>query len=210
MISRDLRNRLLLLLAAEFESYGFVLNKAQAIFTKRVPNGWQKFQLVFLVRSEGWEINPALLIRNDIVEKIYHKASYFEAKYHKTTATVGLPIEKLINNGYAYDFHNFQLHTESDLNPTFQGLITLFKEVAIPFFQQYDSLEKIDNEINKENGARLFTWTSHGSIGLVIAKLVGNSRYDQLEKKYRKYYEQIDNGFYLPEYEGVVRIVKDL
>ncbi len=207
MTNRDLRNTLLTLLKAEFEPYGFALNKAKAEFTKRVPDGWQKLHLVFLVRSEGWEINPGLLIRKNVVENLYHQASYFEAKYHKTTATIGLPIADFIKDGHDY---RFQLNKEADLSPTFQGLVALFRQVAIPFFQQYNSLKEIEKEVNIKDRKSLFPWINQGSVGLILAKLVSNPHYGQLEKKYRSYYEQMSKGFYLPEYEGVVKILNNM
>ncbi len=207
MTNRDLRNALLALLKVEFEPYGFVLNKAKAEFTRRVPDGWQKLQLVFLVRSEGWEINPALLVRKNVVENLYHQASYFEAKYHKITPTIGLPIADFIQDGHDYRFH---LNTEADLSPAFQDLVALFKQVAIPFFQQYDSLKDIEKEVNTETRKSIFPWLNQGSVGLILAKLVASPQYDQLEKRYRSYYEQLSKGFYLSEYEGVVELLKNI
>lgn len=206
MTNRDLRNTLLVLLAAEFEPYGFVLNKAQAEFTKRSPDGWQKFHLVFLVRSEGWEINPGMLIRKNVVEDIYHKASYFEPKYHRTTPTIGIPMADFIRDGKDY---RFQLNTEADLTPDFQGLAALFKQVVLPFFGQYDSIEELDREVNIETRKSIFSGLKYeGSVGLILAKLTDNPRYNQLERKYRSHYQLLSNGFYLPEYEGVVEALK--
>jgi hypothetical protein len=138
MTNRELRNALLALLALKLEPYGFVLNQAQATFTKRSPDGWQKFQLIFLVRSEGWEINPVMLIRKNVVEDLYHKASYFEPKYHRTTPTIGISIADFIRDGKDY---RFQLNTEADLTPDFQALAALFIQVVLPFFRQYDNIE---------------------------------------------------------------------
>ena len=205
MTNRELRNTLLELLAAEFASDGFVLTKAAACFTKRLPDGWHQFQLVFLVRSAGWEIKPGLLLRKHVVETIYHQASYFEAKYHPTTATIGLPLEKLARQGPTV---SFDLTTEADITSLVQELVVLFRQVALPFFAQYDQLQAIDQELNKEIGESLFSWPNRGSIGLIIAHLVTNPRYEQLEKSYRIYYKQLSNGFYLPEYEGVMEAIK--
>jgi hypothetical protein len=205
MTNRELRNTLLDLLAAELASDGFVLTKAAARFTKKLPDGWHQVQLVFLVRSAGWEIKPGLLLRKHVVETIYHQASYFEAKYHRTTATIGLPLEKLAKQGPTA---SFDLTTEADITSLVHELGALFRHVALPFFAQYDQLAAIDQELNKEAGESLFSWPNRGSIGLIIAHLVANARYEQLEKQYRTYYQQLSNGFYLPEYEGVVEVLK--
>ena len=205
MTNRELRNALLVALSSELIPYGFVLNKSQAEFTRRAADGWHKFQLIFLMRSNGWEINLGLLIRKNLVESIYHQASYFEPKYHKTTPTVGLSVETLINDGQE---HRFQLRTISDLTPCFEGILNLFNQVAIPFFAKYNSIEALDREVNVENRSSIFSWINQGSIGVILAKLVGNPKYVSLKKKYHSHYKKLSDGFYLPEYEGVVNALE--
>jgi hypothetical protein len=80
------------------------VNKSLAEFTKRTSEGWHKFQLVFLSCANGWEIIPAMLIRKNVVEDLYHRASFFDAKYHKTTPNIGITVEKLRNDEQSYRF----------------------------------------------------------------------------------------------------------
>jgi hypothetical protein len=206
MTNRELRNSLLDLLALKLKPSGFVLNKAQAEFTNRLKDGWEKFHLIFLVRSEGWEINPGVLIRKNVVEDIYHKASYFEAKYHKTTPTIGIPLENFNNNGNKY---RLTLASEADIIPCYHKLLVLFNNVAIPFFEKYSSLEELDREVNIENRKSVFSGPKYeGNLGIILARLTNNPHYHKLEEKYRNYYQQFSNGFYLPEYEGIVEVLK--
>ena len=208
MTNRELRNSLLDLLALEVKPCDFVLNKAQAEFTNRLKDGWEKFQLIFLTRSEGWEINPGVLIRKNVVEDIYHKASYFEAKYHKTTSTIGIPLENFNNDGNMY---RLTLSIESDIIPCYNRLVLLFNDVAIPFFEKYNKLEELDREVNIENRKSVFSGLKYeGNLGIILAKLVNNPHYSKLEEKYRNYYKQLANGFYLPEYEGIVEVLKSV
>ncbi len=208
MTSRELRNSLLDLLALEMKPASFVLNKAQAEFTNRLKDGWEKFQLIFLTRSEGWEINPAVLLRRNLVEDIYHKASYFEAKYHKTTPTIGINLENFHNDGNGYQL---TLASEIDILPCYHRILYLFNNVAIPFFEKYSSLEELDKEVNIETRKSIFSGPKYeGNLGIILAKLVDNPHYFKLEEKYRSYYKQIDNGFYLSEYEGIIEVLKNV
>ncbi|TDN40381.1 hypothetical protein E4631_11440 [Hymenobacter sp. UV11] len=208
MTNRELRNSLLDLLASELSPSGFVLNKAQAGFTNRLKDGWKKFHLIFLVRSEGWEINPGVLVRKNVVEDLYHKASYFEAKYHKTTPTIGIALENLNNDGNSY---RLTLTSERDVLPCYHRLLYLFNNVAIPFFEKYSSLEELDKEVNIETRKSIFSGLNYeGNLGIILAKLVNNPHYHKLEEKYRNYYQQFSNGFYLPEYEGIVEVLKSV
>ncbi|TVT42865.1 hypothetical protein FNT36_01875 [Hymenobacter setariae] len=208
MTNRELRNSLLDLLALELKPAGFVLNKAQAEFTNRLKDGWEKFQLIFLTRSEGWEINSGVLLRRNLVEEIYHKASYFEAKYHKTTPTIGIALENFYNDGNSY---RLTLASETDILPSFHRLLYLFNNVAIPFFGKYSSLEELDKEVNIEIRKSIFSGPKYeGNLGIILAKLVDNPHYSKLEEKYRNYYKKLSNGFYLPEYEGVIEVLKNV
>jgi hypothetical protein len=208
MTNRELRNSLLDLLALELKPAGFVLNKAQAEFTKRLKDGWEKFQLIFLTRSEGLEINPVVLLRKNLVEDIYHKASYFETKYHKTTSTIGIALENFHNDGNGY---RLSLASETDILPCYHRILYLFNNVAIPFFEKYSSLEELDREVNTETRESIFSGPKYeGNLGIILAKLVDNPHYFKLEEKYRNYYKQIDNGFYLSEYEGIIEVLKNV
>ena len=208
MTNRELRNSLLDLLALELKPSGFVLNKAQAEFTNRMKDGWETFQLIFLMRSEGWEINPVMLLRRNLVEDIYHKASYFEAKYHKTTPTIGIALENFYNDGNGYQL---TLASDIDILPCYHRLLYLFNKVAIPFFEKYSSIEELDKEVNIAHRKSIFSGPKYeGNLGIILAKLVNNPHYSKLEEKYRNYYKQLDNSFYLSEYEGVIKVLKSI
>jgi len=205
MSKEAIKKNLLELLKGNLKSHGFVLNKELAEFTKRKKGGWHKFHLIFLNRTAGWEINLGMLIRLDIVENIYHQASYFDAKYHKTTPTLGITIKKFINDGNDYSCY---LNTESDLEKCAGYVENLFRIVAIPFFQEYDNLRKMDEAINIKNGTSIFSGLKYeGCLGIILAKLVGNPEYDFFLEKYFNYYKSFSDGFYLPEYEKLIKVL---
>jgi len=199
------KNRLLELLYDHIKQYNFVLNKQLAEFTKKQKDGWDKFHLIFLNRSEGWEINIGMLIRKDIVENIYHKASYFEPKYHKTTPTLGITVENFINDGKEYRCY---LNSENDIEKCVTYIENLFIKIALPFFEKYDSLKEMDRVINIKNGESIFFGPIYGgSLGIILVKLVGNTNYSFFLEKYYNYYKNFSDGFYLPEYEKLVKVL---
>ena len=208
MSDRELHDALLNALDNNLRAYGFVLNKRKGTFRRKNKEGWHDFQLVFLSRSPGWEVKIGLLIRKNIVEEIYHKASFFEPKYHKETPTIGVALENYISDGHDY---KFTLEKIADISHCYSEILNLFTDIAEPFFVLYNSLEKLDKAINVEQGCSIFTGIKfEGNVGVIIAKLVGNPKYEQLKNKYRKYYEKLSNGFYLSEYEGVLRVLEEL
>ncbi len=199
------KNSLLELLRDRLKAYDFILNKGLAEFTKRQKDGWNKFHLIFLSRKAGWEINIGMLIRKNLVEDIYHLASYFEPKYHKTTPTLGITIEKLINDGKEYRCY---LNSENDIEKCVGYIENLFIKVALPFFEEYNSLKKMDEVVNIKNGASIFSGPIYGgNLGIILAKLVKNLDYAFFLEKYRNYYDNFSDGFYLPEYEKLIKVL---
>jgi hypothetical protein len=205
MSKEVLKKDLLESLRDPLEAYGFVLNKGLAEFTKKQKGGWNKFQLVFLNRKAGWEIDLGMLIRKDVIENIYHQASYFDPKYHKTTPSLGIAIEKFINDGNEYRCY---LNLESDIESCADYIENLFIKVALPFFEQYDNLRKMDEAVNIKSGISIFSGLKYeGNLGIILAKLVKNPDYDFFLEKYLNYYKTLANGFYLQEYEKLVKVL---
>ena len=201
------KNSLLEFLSAPLKAYDFSLDKGLPGFTKKQKDGWNKFHLIFLNRDAGWEINIGMLIRKNIVENIYHQASYFEPKYHKTTPTLGIAVEKFINDGKQYRCY---LNSENDIEECLKYVENLFVKVALPFFDEYDSLEKMDKAVNIKNGRSIFSGLKYeGNLGIILAKLVKNPDYNFFLEKYRDYYTHFSDGFYLPEFEKLVKVLDD-
>ena len=192
------KNNLLELLRERLKAHDFDLNKGLAEFTKKQKDGWNKFHLIFLNREAGWEINIGMLIRKNVVEDIYHQASYFEPKYHKTTPTLGITIEDFINDGKEYRCY---LNSENDIEKCIEYIENLFIKVALPFFEEYNSLKKMDEVVNIKNGTSVFSGPIYGgNLGIILAKLVNNPDYAFFLEKYHNYYCNFCDGFYLPEY----------
>jgi hypothetical protein len=200
------KSSLLELLSDRLKVYDFLLNKGLAEFTKKEPDGWSKFQLIFLNRDAGWEINIGMLIRKNIVEDIYHQASTFEPKYHKTTPTIGTAVENLINDNKKYRCY---LNAEKDIEICLEYLEGLFVKIALPFFKEYSELKKVEKAVNIKNGKSIFSGLKYeGNLGIILAKLVNNPDYSFFLEKYRMHYVNFNDGYYLPEYEKLVKILE--
>ncbi len=208
-MSKELnKNKLLELVHNRIKKYGFILNKRLAEFTEKQKDGWNKFQLIFLNRNEGWEINIGMLIRENLVEDIYHQASYFEPKYHKTTPTLGITVEDFINDGKKYRCY---LNSENDIETCMNYIEGLFLEIALPFYKEYDSLKKMDEAVNVKDGTSIFSGLKYeGNLGIILAKLVKNPDYNFFLEKYRNYYIHFSKGFYLPEFEKLTKVLDTL
>ncbi|KAA9332456.1 hypothetical protein F0P96_13370 [Hymenobacter busanensis] len=206
-MKKELRNILLDALAVDMSAQGYVLNKSRAEFTKRSSDGWNKFQLLFLDRATHWEIVPGLLIRKNQVEDIYHKASYYEKNYQKFTPTIGILVENY--TGTSIDSRR-ELRKPTDVEPCIGELLQQFNAVALPFYERFASIKVLESEINDQNssGSLITGPIRKGSLGVILASLVNNPDYEMLKEKYREYYNRFSEGFYLREYEGVLKVLE--
>jgi hypothetical protein len=201
-----LKSELLKALDLKLKDSGFKMNKTSGEFTKKNKDGWFKYQIVFLKISGGWELKPSLLLRFDIVENIFHRISGFEEKYKKGTPTIGTSIEDYQSGGNG--IYRFQLMEESQIDVIVQNLFLLFQEVALPFSERFNTLEKIDRALNIDlKDTSLTGGIYKGSKSLIIAKLVGRGNYKELEDFYLNYYKVFANGFYLPEYKRLTELL---
>jgi hypothetical protein len=203
MNKQEIKNTFQASVSDELLKYGFKLNKQDSIFTRKTPYGWDKFQLDFLNRGNGWDVDFGMLIRLNEVENIYHKGSYFDKKYHVTTPTIGINIGTYLNDE---ENNRMFLDEDSDLNEFYTLTVRLFKEVALPFFEKYNSIKNLDKAINVEEGESIFSGLKYeGNLGIILAKLTNNPKFDFFENKYRNYYKEFCKGFYLKEYEDVLK-----
>jgi len=205
MSKEVLKKNLLDLLRPRFKASDFTLNKELGEFVKKQKGGWEKFQLIFLNRKDTWEINLGMLIRKDVIEDIYHQASSFDKKYQKGTPTIGITVEKYINDGKE---HRCYLGSEDDIERCAQYIENLFLKVAKPFFEEYDNIKAMDKAVNIKNGCSIFSGLKYeGNLGIILAKLVKNPDYDFFLEKYLNHYKTLANGFYLPEYLKLVKVL---
>lgn len=206
MTKKELKEALLMAVYNELIRYNFKLNKNLCEFTRKDKEGWEKFQLIFLTRDDGWEINLGMLIRKNRVEDLFHKASYFDPKYHKTTPTIGITVENFINDGKE---HRFNLNSENDLANCYEKINEIFREIALPFFKRFDTIESIEEAINLKEGNSIFSGIKYeGNVGIILAKLVKNPDFDFFKEKYIKYYSENYNGFYLKEYKDILKVLE--
>lgn len=189
-------------LSEDLMHFDFKLIKSSGEFVKKNKDGWLKYTPLFLVRKEGWEINPTISLRINLVEDIYHTVSGYEKKYQKGTPTLGASVENYINDGQEY---RMQIDAEKQINAVVSELIELFKKVALPFFQIYSSIEALDKALNENPSDSTLTGVIFkGFKGIILAKLTKRPDFPYLENVYRRHFKQLADGFYLNDFEKLI------
>jgi hypothetical protein len=202
-----LKSEVLTRLGEKLKSSGYKLSKSACEFTKKTDFGWNKYQIVFLNRDNGWELKPSLLVRFNEVENLFHQISDFDKKYQKVTPTIGTSIEDLVNSSITQT--RLELTNEIQINGVVNSLIELFDNVADPFFRTYNNLHAIDEKLNSNvNDTSLTGDIFKGIKSLIIAKLIKRKDFCKIENIYHSYYKEFSNGFYLPEYLKLRELLK--
>lgn len=212
MTQRELiRQEVLTSLAMKLQAYGFKLNKSETHFTQKNQLGWFRLWLLFYVADEGWDVNLVMLIRCNIVEEIYHQISGFQSeKDKKNSFTISKPVKYYGTNKTPTPFIIVE---ESQIQEFTNLLFKSFVDEAIPFFEKYNSLQKIDFELNTNpqgSSTSLIHDISKGTISLIIAKLVNHSNYGELVSIYWQHYKSYSGGYYLPVYKKLVKLLESL
>lgn len=211
MKKTQLKNTLLDELAILLKPYDFVLVRRMDWFIRKgTPS--LIYQLAFYdgySKNKGYTIAPALAVRIEEVEKIFHKVSGFEPKYQKDTPTINPTIKDLVK---AKDDYEFELAYIQDVNPLVNKLFKIFKNIALPFLEENSSIVAIDKLLNSnpENEDSIFYIPYlrfyHGAI---VAKLSCSPNYQYITETYRRYLTR-ETGFYLKDYEKLLAILKDV
>ena len=94
MTIRDLKTELLEVLKPRMERYGFRVQKSKERFARRVTTGNWWFVLDFTV-YECLHVKPAIGLRVDIVEDVFHRTSGFERRYQADTPTLSLSVQNI-------------------------------------------------------------------------------------------------------------------
>lgn len=209
---QDVRETFANNLAVLLEEYNFKYVKSRDRFIRKYND--QEFWFSILTykyrEDAGYYINPTIQIRVNQVENIFHIGSSFNAKQKKETSTIGCSIENYMNdNSGAYRFY---IEALDDVKPACKFILQLFKDIAIPFFEEYDNLIAIERHVNEEplRELAIINPIFRGSKGLIMAKLVGNCQFPQLKRVYTEFYSNFADGFYLDDFEKVVVSLKSI
>ncbi|MFD2162262.1 hypothetical protein ACFSJU_07645 [Paradesertivirga mongoliensis] len=185
--------------------FGFTLNKSLGELSRKTVDGWEKYQIIFLQKDYGWQLHPTVLVRKNAVEDIFHQISDFEDKYKKGTPTIGSSIEALLS---ATIENRLTITDETEIDIVVNSLIDSFKEVALQFFNKYEPLSTIHTALNtRPEDTSLTGPIFKGFKGLIIAYLVESESYTDLKNVYKKYYQNFEAGFYLPNYERLIELL---
>jgi hypothetical protein len=207
MKKQELKAKLLEKLAILLKPYGFVLVRRMDWFIKKGQTS-QIYQLAFYNLGDPYTIAPAIAIRIDEVERIFHLVSGFELQYQKDTPTINPTIQDLqkAKSGYEY-----VLRTPEHIEPMANELFKVFTDIALPFMEKNCTISTIDSLLNDSPEKEVIYYTSYlrWYHGAIVAKLNKRENFREVTETYRKFIaKQAD--YYLADYEKLLEILESL
>jgi hypothetical protein len=198
-------------LVAPLRGHGFTLRASRDQFVRRHDDVTDIFQLTCLDGKPGLRVQPGVAVRFDLVEEIFHRTSGFEVKHQKDTPTIGSKVGNILSGSNRTC--EFQIESRAHLQRATEGVLSVFLEFALPYFEKYSSLQAVDAELNtrptERTPNRIAPWLRCAT-GVIVAKLTGRTDYDELVRVYTDVMKHSDRGFYLARFQALVESLKSL
>lgn len=188
---------------------GFKLIRSKDKFIRRHQDREDIFLLTCLDAKPGLRLNPAVAVRFGEVEEIFHKVSDIEQKFQSESVTIGAPIGEVIGEGARSC--SFVVDNLEEAASTSEKIDATFKDIALPYFERFSTLEAIDEDINQSPLERAINrgglvW-HRCATGLIVARLVDRPNYLELVQIYSEMLRNANGGRDLYRLEKLVSIL---
>ena len=207
MKKQEIKVNLLEKLSLLLKPSGFMLVRRMDWFIKKGQTS-QIYQLAFYNLGNPYTIAPAIAIRIDEVERIFHLISGFEPKYQKDTPTINPTIQALQKAKGRYEF---VLQKPEHIEPVANELFKVFTDIALPFMEKNCTISAIDTLLNDnpENDSIYYTSYLRWYHGAIVAKLNKRANYNEVTEIYRQLIAS-QTDYYLASYENLLGILETL
>ena len=199
MTQKEVLQKLINLLIPELKAFGFKDQTKEQRFYRKEDGAFYFFTFLIYQRTiiktgdKGFLIEPYVTIHVSEVEK-YHKeiTTNDELKKEKDSTTIGNSIANLLANpdgvntklNQSLDLHIFE---EKHIAIVANELFKQFKNVALPYFLTNNTVQQVDNLLNKypkEYCVHMDNNFYRFIKGIIAAKLNNNPQTEQLVKIY--------------------------
>ncbi len=205
----ELKGRIATNLSDQLLKDGFIYKKNMNEFKCTKGDYTYIFRLEIIAYSGKYFINVQLYISHKQIENILEKI--VGKSRHKLT--LGQDIDRIYSSPDGRKVNNngnlgIWLYNDEEIGFTIELLHSYFNEIAIHYFAKYRTLEAIDDIINNEPfsycpaevGGNFYERCMKG---LIVAKLIGNSNYEKLEKIYDREMITTMNPEFIESYNKV-------
>jgi hypothetical protein len=140
--------------------------------------------------------------RMEIIEKLFNEILPEFTEFPDSTVTIGLYGDYIFE-----DQNEFIIKDESDVIDWIETLVTYLSTTGLHFFDDYNDLDSL-NFLFNSTPEKILKYhdriDTRACKGIIIAKLVENTEYNQLISSYRK---TLENHFFKENFEKVVEFL---
>lgn len=210
-------NKLLYGINPTLEKEGFKLNKKNNNFIRKVNDSNQIIDFFFYKRGKTVEVEPAIRIKIESIEKIYQSISSIEGRPYCTLGNHFSDILLYINQGKekgARDIEqsNWLVVEEKDIDKLIQVIPEYLEESIFSYFEENSSILRVDELLNKhpkELSVHNYLYPLRVNIAIIAAKLNKNPYYNKLLYIYEEELQEAEKT-YKEDFYMLKKILNDL
>jgi len=215
MKKQEVKNKLFNGVDGFLSQNGFTLLKRSSGFIRKLNGSNQIIDFFFYKRGESIEIEPAIRIKLEAIEKIYQSISFIEGRPYCTLGNHFSDIILYINNGRETGsrektLSNWFVEEEADISKLIKVIPAYLEESIFPYFDANSSISRVDELLNRyprELSVHNYLYPLRANIGLIAAKLNGNPNYNELLEIYEEELQQAEKT-YKEDFEKLKVVLK--
>jgi hypothetical protein len=190
---KKIKNKIINGIADRVISEGFLFNKKEEIFEKNIPGGIVTFYFLHVDYKDEFIFELWWGVRIDRMADIYNMVTEKKEEYFHATRVLANSLGRLIDytdNGNEFtraDRKKFSIRREDDVEGVIREALSDIQTYILPYFQKNVSMERIDQILNHNPEKQIvhsFVYPYRAMMGLIAAKLTGNTNYNQLVSIY--------------------------
>jgi hypothetical protein len=187
------------------ENAGFRRSRGGVNWSRRRNKGGTETLFVDIIDYRPkFVLEPALSIRDDAVERVFHRTSGFDPRFQAATPTISFAFSRISPD---LNLFRYEVVDALSLSKATANIISDFQTFGLPFLQKNNSIAALDRLLNanpSEDSPYYKMDYLRCAHGLILAAMVGRANYNELESAYRKSMESFAQGFYHDRFEALV------
>jgi hypothetical protein len=174
-------------------SQGFLFDKKEEIFEKNIPGGIVSFYFLHVDYMDEFIFELWWGVRIDRMADIYNMVTEKDKEYFQHTEVLANSLGRLMDytdNGNEFtraERKKYSIRREDDVESVIREALSDIRTYILPYFEKNISIERIDQILNhrpEEQIVHSFVYPHRAMMGLIAAKLTGNTNYNQLVSIY--------------------------
>lgn len=164
---------------------GFSARKRDGVFVRRFPGGRLEIGLALVDYHPEYRVSLVFSVRLEEAQTILHEVLETPQRYRNMTVTTVTPLDHFFPGERN---KQFSVRSEEDIARVVDDLAPHLRDRIVPFFGGLQDVKSLEEVLNSAEGLS-FDQTmapSRQISALILARLAGNPRFDELAAGFEK------------------------